>query len=67
MSFSTIPAIKHLFEIGRKMLRAKRVPRSHDAALEQAEGGVCGIGMNVANDIDVAAVPNRLVVLGLST
>jgi len=49
------------------MLRAKRVPRSHDAALEQAEGGVCGIGMNVANDIDVAAVPNRLVVLGLST
>ena len=61
----TLPAIEakfHLFEIGREMLRADSVPRSHDAALEQRESGLHGVCVNVAYDVHAAAVLNGLVV-----
>ncbi len=61
----TLPAIEaklHLFEVGRKMLRADSVPRSHDAAFEQGERGFDGVRVYIAHDVDAAAVLNRLVI-----
>jgi len=36
---ATIEAERHLIQVGREMLGAYLVPRSHDAALQQREGG----------------------------
>ena len=50
----TIPAIEtefHLFQVGREMLDAHAMPRSHDAALEQRESGFDGVGMHVSVDV----------------
>src|SRR6266478_473219 len=60
----TVAAIEsklHLFEIGRKMLGAKPMPCSHDAALEKREGGFNCIGVNVAHDVHAGTVVNLLV------
>ncbi len=65
----TLPAIEtefHLFKIGREMLGAESVPRPHDAALEQAEGGFDGVGVNVAHDVHARTVVNLFVVLPVS-
>jgi hypothetical protein len=43
------------------MLRADSVPRTEDAALEQAEGGFDGVGMNVAVHVHTRAMPDSLV------
>ena len=46
-----IPAIEaelHLVQIGREMLRADLVPRSHDAALQQGECGFDGVRRNAS-------------------
>jgi len=60
-----LPAIEaklHLFEIGREMLGANPVPRSHDAALEKREGGFNRIGVNVSHDIHARTVINLFVI-----
>ncbi len=47
-----IPAIEqelHLFEVGRKMLGANSVPRSHDSALKKRECGFNRIRVNVSH------------------
>ena len=53
---SAVKAKLHFFEVGGEMLRGNSMPRSHDAALEQAESGFDGIGVNVTHDVDPAAV-----------
>lgn len=62
----TVPAIEaelHLFKVGREMLRAESMPCSHDAALEQAESGFDGVGVNVSHDIHPATVLDGFVIL----
>src|SRR5579863_10320871 len=64
-----LPAIEaklHLFQIGSQMLGAQSVPRAHDAALEQREGGFDGIGVNVSHDIAPCCVIDGLVILASS-
>jgi hypothetical protein len=51
----------HFFQIGRKVLGADLVPSSHDAALEKRERRFNGVGVDVAHDIDAAAVLDGLV------
>jgi len=63
-----IPAIEselHLFKVGREMLGAESVPRSHDAPLEKGKGRFNRIGVNVSHDIDAGTVVNFLVVCPL--
>ncbi len=43
------------------MLCANSIPRANDASLEQRECGFDGIGMNVAFNVDVLFVADRLV------
>jgi len=43
------------------MLRAKTMPRAHNTALEQAERGFDGVGVNIALHVDSQAVPDSLV------
>ncbi len=65
----TLPAIKsklHLFEVGREMLGANPVPRSHDATLEKRESGFDRIGVNVSHDVHARTVVNLFVVGPLS-
>src|SRR5712664_726376 len=62
-AISAIEAEFHLFKIGREMLCAKPVPRSHDAALEKRESGFDSIGVNISHNIDALAVSNLLVIL----
>ena len=59
--FAPIEAERHLFAVGLEMLRANLVPRSHDTALEQGERGFDSVGVNIAFDVDVQLVTNRLV------
>src|SRR5258708_23809421 len=66
----TLPAIEselHLFEVGRKMLGANPVPRSHDAALQKREGGFDSVSVNVSHNVHAGTVVNLFVVrpLGL--
>ena len=49
------------------MLRRDTMPRSHDPALEQAESGLHGVGVNVAANIDFLFVGNSLVLAGAGT
>jgi len=61
----TLAAIEskfHFFKVGRKMLGANPVPRSHDAALEKRKGGFDGIGMNVSHDVHAGTVVNLFMV-----
>jgi hypothetical protein len=59
--FPTIETERHLFAVGLEMLGANLVPRSHYSALEQGESGFDSVGVNVALDVDVELVANRLV------
>lgn len=59
-----VPAIEselHLFQVGREMLGANSVPRSHDAALEKRERGLNGIGVNISHDVYAGTVVDFLV------
>ncbi len=59
-----LPAVEsegHLVQVGREMLWANSVPRSNDAALEQGECGLDGIGVNVSIDVDAILVLDGLV------
>src|ERR1035437_8022234 len=52
----TIPAVEaeaHFVKIGLQMLGANLVPRSDDAALEQREGILCRVRMNIGSNPDV--------------
>ena len=46
------------------MLRANTMPRSHDAALQKREGVLYGVRVNVAHDVDLAAVIDYFVFFG---
>src|ERR1039458_28416 len=51
-----IPAVEaegHLVQVGLQMLGADLVPRSHDAALEQRESRLNGVGMNVGSEAHI--------------
>lgn len=64
-----VPAIEsklHLFQVGREMLRGDFVPRPHDAAFEQGEGGFDGVGVDVAHDVASRTVIDSLVILASS-
>ena len=59
-----VPAVEpefHFFKVGRKMLSGETVPRSHDAALQQRECALDGVGVNVAVHVDTALVVDGLV------
>src|ERR1700724_547550 len=58
----TIEPELHLFEVGREMLGADSMPRSHNPALQEAESGFNRIGMNVSHNVDTAAVLNCLMI-----
>jgi hypothetical protein len=63
-----LPAIEaklHLFQVGRKMLGANPVPRSHDAALEERESGFNRIGVNVSHHVHARTVVNLFVICPL--
>jgi len=65
-----VPAIEaefHLFQVGRKILCAEFMPRSHDAALQQRKGGFHGVGVNVAIYVNLVTVPNGFVLPALNT
>ena len=53
----------HFFEVSSKMLCRDFVPRSHDAALQERECGFDGVGVNVAINVDLSFVLDRLVTL----
>src|ERR1039458_871916 len=51
----TLPAIEpelHLREIGREMLGADLVPRSHDAAFQEGERRFDGVSVDITIDVD---------------
>jgi hypothetical protein len=59
-----LPAIEsegHFLAVGLEMLRTDFVPRSHNAALQERERGLDGIGVNVAFGVDAELVANRFV------
>jgi len=58
---SAIESEGHLSAIGLQMLRADLMPRSDNAALQEREGRLDGIGMDVPVHIDAEAVPDCLV------
>ena len=56
----TLPAIEpelHLREVGRKMFGADFVPASDDAPLEQREGRLDSVGVDVRSKSDVLFLP----------
>lgn len=60
----TLAAVKaecHFIEIGGQMLCANVMPRSEDSTLEQGERAFDGISMNVADNINAAAMIDGLV------
>ena len=64
-NISTTPAIepeRHFFEVGGKMFCRDFMPRSHDAALEQAKCALDGIGVDVAIKVLLFPVADGLVV-----
>ena len=65
--FAAIESERHFVQIGLQVLRADLVPRSHDAALEQRECRLDGVGVNVALDIYTAAMIDSLVLLSLDS
>lgn len=59
-----LPAIEpksHFFEVGCEMLCADFVPRADDSALQKREGVFHGIRVNVAHDVDLAAMVDGFV------
>jgi hypothetical protein len=64
-TLSAIEAEAHLFQVGRKMLGADPMPRSHNAAFEKRESGFDGIGVNVSHDVHTRAVIDFLVIRSL--
>lgn len=63
---SAIEAELHFFEVGREMLCADAVPRSSNPALEQREGRLNGVGVDVAHDVHAGTVINFFVIRPLS-
>lgn len=61
--FTTIESKTHFFQVGREMLRADPMPRSHNAALQERKCVLDGVGVNLAVNIDLAAVIDGLVLL----
>src|SRR5947209_3817170 len=57
---AAIKAELHLREIGREVLRADLVPASNYSTLQQRESRFDSIGMNVAININLVTVTNRL-------
>ncbi len=51
----------HFVQISREMLCGDAMPRSDDAALEQRERGFNGVRMNLAVNVNLRFVLNRLV------
>jgi hypothetical protein len=58
--FTAVKPERHFIEIGRKVLGTNLVPRSHDSALQQREGALNRIGVNISNRIDMFAVIDSL-------
>src|ERR1017187_1175454 len=51
----------HFVEVSREMLRRDFMPRSNDAALEQAKRGLDAVRGNVSVNVDLRAMVDRLV------
>src|SRR5260370_5890467 len=52
---------RHFVEVGRKMLRADLMPRTHDAALQERECGFDRISMNVSVHVPPVTVTDSFV------
>src|SRR5438034_5162495 len=48
-----IEAERHLVQVGREMLGANRVPCSHNAALQETEGILHSVGVDVGSEADI--------------
>ena len=64
-TLAAIESETHFFEVGREMLRADAMPRSHDAALKKRERGFDGVRVNVAHHVDAATVIDGLVLVSI--
>jgi hypothetical protein len=60
-TLAAIESETHLFQVGGEMLCADAMPRSHNAALEQREGILNGVRVDISHDIDLAAMIDGLV------
>src|SRR5580704_8466533 len=58
---SAVEAESHFIQVRLEMLCADLVPCSHDAALQQAERRLYGIGVNVALNVNLVTVTDSLV------
>src|SRR5690348_14132424 len=64
-----LPAIEpegHLIQVGGEMLCADLVPRSHDAALQERECGLYGIGVNVALNVNPITMTDGFVLRAMN-
>ena len=59
--FAVVESEAHFVKVGWKMFDADFMPCSHDASLQEREGGFDGVGMNVTHDVDMALVLDGLV------
>lgn len=58
---------RHLFEVGREMLRADFVPRSNDAALQKREGRLNGVRVNIPVNVNLLGVRDSLVLRSVNS
>ena len=61
---SIVETPRHFVKVGWKMLRRDPMPRSHNPALQERECRFDRVGMNVAVNVDLGAVWNRLMLAG---
>src|SRR5690348_1203021 len=59
--FAIVKSEAHFVQIGREMLDADSMPRSHNAALEKRKSGFDGVRVNLSDHVDMAFVTNSLV------
>lgn len=57
MILSAIESECHFVQVGGEMLRTDFVPASHDAALQERESGLDGVGVNIRSTSDVFFMP----------
>jgi len=62
-TLSAIKAECHLVKVGGEVLCADLVPAYHDAAFQQREGALNGVGMNVAVNVNFVTMANCFVLL----
>src|SRR3990172_464029 len=55
-TLATVESELHFSEVGREVLCADLMPRAYNAALQEGEGILYGVGMNIAININMSLV-----------